>query len=108
MDVGVEQAGADLGVVSPDGSRLAFPAGRFGAQDIYVLDIETGQVTQLTDELNSIACHPAWHDAPVDLVQPKPEPAPGEARPFELGKLEAGLSLQRCGKPIALTFSDGW
>ena len=45
--------------LSPDGTRIAFASRRNGYQDLYILDLQTGETTRLTDtpEYDS---HPSW------------------------------------------------
>jgi TolB protein len=45
--------------VSPDGTKIAFASRRNGYQDLYLLDLATGETTRLTDtpEYDS---HPSW------------------------------------------------
>lgn len=46
---------------SPDGRRLAFASGGyFEGLDIYVMDLETGELDQLTDTPDAIEWEPAW------------------------------------------------
>lgn len=46
---------------SPDGTRIVFTSNRSGAADIYVLDIESGELTQLTDDFYR-DYNPIWTD----------------------------------------------
>jgi TolB protein len=45
--------------LSPDGTRIAFASRRNGYQDLYILDLQTGETARLTDtpEFDS---HPSW------------------------------------------------
>ena len=45
--------------VSPDGKQIAFSSNRSGQWDIYLLTLESGEVTQVTDDL-AYNGHPAW------------------------------------------------
>ncbi len=94
---------------SPTGTQLAFHAGEPGREEIYLFDLEGGDTTQLTDDPDYSACTPTWHEAPQSLVQARPEPAPGEARPFELGRLVSGpYRNDTVQPPMAFTVGDGW
>jgi hypothetical protein len=74
-----------------------------------VVELETGTLTQLTDDPEAIACTPTWRAAPADLAQPRPAPGPEDVRWFELGRLEAGTYLNDTLKPpVELTFGEGW
>jgi len=44
---------------SPDGSRIAFSAQKNGYTDLWVLDVESGEVRQVTDDAYA-DLHPAW------------------------------------------------
>jgi TolB protein len=44
---------------SPDGTQIAFASHRDGNWDLYKLDLNNGQVTQLTDQAGFHA-HPSW------------------------------------------------
>lgn len=45
--------------ISPDGSQIAFSSNRGGQYDIYLLNVLTGQTSQLTNDL-AYDGHPAW------------------------------------------------
>ncbi|MEP7158768.1 MAG: hypothetical protein ABI797_05030, partial [Chloroflexota bacterium] len=94
---------------SPRGDRLVLEGGSPGAQQLYEVKSESGEVRQLTHEAEFQACSPVWRDAPPDLAQPWPEPIAGESRRFELGLLVPGTYLNDITQPpVALTFTDGW
>ncbi|MFU8814557.1 MAG: hypothetical protein ACNA7W_04365, partial [Pseudomonadales bacterium] len=44
---------------SPDGQRIAFSGMRHGLSDLYVFDLQTQELTRLTDDVHS-ALQPAW------------------------------------------------
>jgi TolB protein len=45
--------------LSPDGKRIAFASRRNGYQDLYMLDLQTGETTRLTDT-SEYDSHPSW------------------------------------------------
>ena len=45
--------------ISPDGKKIAFSSNRNGYWNLYVLDLITSEVTQLTDNFNFVA-NPTW------------------------------------------------
>ena len=53
--------------VSPDGTRVAFSSDRGGTYDIWLLDLETGGLTQLTSALGNES-EPAWMPDGAALV----------------------------------------
>jgi serine/threonine-protein kinase len=107
LDLGLESP--QQAQFSPDGASLVLQAGGPGEYELFMVELETGTLTQLTDDPDAIACTPAWRAAPADLAQARPEPGPDDIRWFELGRLEAGTYLNDTLKPpIELTFDDGW
>lgn len=45
---------------SPDGSQIAFNNNEGGIENIYLMDIATGDITQLTDDAEENSLHPFW------------------------------------------------
>jgi imidazolonepropionase-like amidohydrolase len=45
---------------SPDGSRIAFTSDRGGGDNIWVLDLDTGSLSQITDESFRLVAQPDW------------------------------------------------
>ena len=94
---------------SPDGRQLVVQATVDGRQQLFSIDVATGEATQLTNDTEASACLADWRDAPPNLAGARPPPAPGEVRPFELGRLEAATYRNELLDPaMELTFGDGW
>lgn len=55
---------------SPDGKRIAFTSLRDGKKDIYLLTLETGEVTRLTSATGDVQenSHPAWSPSGDQIV----------------------------------------
>lgn len=107
VDFGVENQSRP--VFSPDGSQLVVSGGPGGAKQLYVADLASGEVTQVTDDPDASACSPAWRAAPPDLLAGRPAREPGAGGAFELGKLASGPVLNEVvDPPIQLTFPNGW
>jgi Tol biopolymer transport system component len=93
----VTDIGSPLGATSthpawsPDGSRIAFASNRAsgGTSDyeIYVMDADGGNVTQITDNTD-LDLHPDWQ--PVDGAPPPPPPPPPPV-PGNIGILEEAV-----------------
>ncbi len=95
--------------LSPTGSELVVSGDSNGTEQLYVADLASGEVTQLTDDPDASACSPAWREAPPDLLAGRPALQPGAGGPFELGQLPSGPVLNEVvDPPIQLTFPDGW
>ena len=45
---------------SPDGSQIAFNNNEGGIENIYLMDVATGDITQLTDDEEAHSLHPFW------------------------------------------------
>jgi hypothetical protein len=92
---------------SPDATRLAVQAGH--PQQIYVVDVESGEATQLTDGPGWNACTPVWREAPASLAREQPPPSPGEPIPMELGLLPPGTYRNEITEPtMDIEVPDGW
>lgn len=61
-------------VWSPDGRAIAFTGYHEGGSDIFLVDLETDEVTQLTQTGDAV--DPAWQPVPVDDEPPTPAPLP--------------------------------
>ena len=46
--------------ISPDGTKVAYFSDKSGEYQLYVQDLSTGAVTQLTDTLDRTTYHPVW------------------------------------------------
>jgi class 3 adenylate cyclase len=107
--VDIEVANPTQASFAPNGDHLVVQAGELGAEELYLIDLASGDLTQLTDDPATSACSPTWRNAPPDLVAGRPEPAPGDTTRFELGRIVAGPVLNDVVEPpIQLTFPDGW
>jgi hypothetical protein len=94
---------------SPDGTAVAVQSGMPGAEELYRVDLATGEAVQLTDDPEAAACTPTWQTAPQGLAGPRPAAEPGEPLPFELGELAAAEYLNTTVQPpMSLTFEEGW
>lgn len=91
---------------SPDGREIAFTRHHENGSDIFVADLESSEVTRLTDVGDAV--DPAWQPIPVEEGTPTPEPTtlpagtitlPPDAIPegtLLLGT-EAGAEIMRAG-----------
>jgi hypothetical protein len=90
---------------APDGTKLGFVS----ANQLWIVELATGRTTQLTHLDGALACAPAWHSAPSDLLTARPTPAPGETLPFERGILAAGrYRIDKFQPNLELTVPQGW
>jgi hypothetical protein len=102
-------SGATSPAFSPDGTRLALQGGEGANTEIYVVDLESGEASAITNDPGSVACSPTWNEAPLNLVAARPAPAPGELTAFELGAIAPGPVLNEVvDPPMQMTFPEGW
>ena len=78
---------------SPDGTQIAFNNDTGGIENIYLMEIATGEITQLTDDEEENSLHPFWsmdgetlyfvreNDMAIDLYQMNPDGS--ELQPLE-------------------------
>ncbi|MEO6350778.1 MAG: adenylate/guanylate cyclase domain-containing protein [Candidatus Limnocylindrales bacterium] len=95
---------------SPDGDQIVVQAGGATREQLYVIDLATGEQSQLTDDPEFVACSPVWRDAPSDLAAQRLDPwASGEPRLLELGLLPAGKYVNEVVQPtMAFDVPEGW
>ena len=53
---------------SPDGRSVAFTSDRAGGDNLWVIDIESSETTQVTEESFRLVTSPAWHPSGDYLV----------------------------------------
>jgi hypothetical protein len=82
---------------SPDGKTVAFRATNFGVFDIYLLDLETGDVANLTND--------EWYDA-APTFSPDGEWVVYTSKVGDYGKL-VGINLEDPSRREQLTFGVG-
>lgn len=101
---------------SPDGRRLALSLSHRGSPDIYVVNVASGQMSQITNE-NSIETEAAWLDNNTIVFTSNRSGTPqiyrqsvagggAERLTFE-GKYNAGASASPDGESIAFIHSEG-
>ncbi len=102
---------------SPDGRRLALSLSHRGSPDIYVVNVASGQMSQLTNE-NSIETEAAWLDnsnivftsnrsgTPQIYKQAVARGARAERLTFE-GRYNAGATASPDGSAIAFIHNEG-
>ena len=88
---------------SPDGNRIAFGSGRDGGAEIYVMDADGSNVTQLTDEPGDVPANwqPAWSPDGSRIAYAKA--TTGTASGFEIYMMNADGS-----NPVNLTPDSKW
>src|SRR6476619_7526888 len=89
---------------------MLYSAGDPGREQIFSLDLDSQETTQITHLQDAIACQPSFEvAAPPNLLSARPKPAPTDVQPFERAALSAGTYLVDAFQPhVELSLDDGW
>jgi imidazolonepropionase-like amidohydrolase/Tol biopolymer transport system component len=88
---------------SPDGSHLAFTSDRDGNNNIWILEVQTGELRQITEEAERDVNSPAWHpDGDYIFVRKH------FVEQRSLGAGEVWMYHVGGGKGLQVTEKNGW